>query len=322
VSLSAGSPGPAPEATRLAASLLARCAFPPAGTPVVAAVSGGADSLALMLLAHAAGLPTRAVHVDHGLRPESGADADSVRRAAATIGVEVTVRRVIVPPGPNLEARARAARYAALPPGVLVAHTADDQAETMLLNLLRGAGVHGLAAMAAPAAGRRVQRPLLGLRRSETQRLCAAAGWRPVDDESNRDLRFRRNQVRWRLLPLMAEVGRRDPVPVLARQGRILADDAALLDELAAGLDVTDARALAGAHPALARRAVRRWLRAGSDDEHHPPSAAEVERVLAVARGDAVGCELSGGRRVRRRANRLRLEPPAPAEWPAAPLFP
>jgi tRNA(Ile)-lysidine synthase len=274
-----------------------------------------------MLLARRAGLVLEVIHVDHGLRPGSSADAAAVASAAATLGLEVDVRRVAVGPGPNLEARARAARYAVLPRGVMVGHTADDQAETALLNLLRGAGIDGLAAMARSPTPGGIQRPLLGLRRAETHALCAATGWRPVTDSSNEDLRFRRNQVRRRLLPIMSEVAGRDVVPVVARQAALLADEAALLDSLAEGIDPTDARALRAAPAPLARRAVRRWLRRSSDDERHPPSAAEVDRVLQVAAGAAVGCELSGGRRVRRSGGRLRLEPPVAVEWPPGPSF-
>lgn len=308
MSPSAGSLAPAPEAIRLAALLLPRCTFPPPGTAATVAVSGGPDSLALLFLAHRAGLAVRAVHVDHGIRPGSDADAGVVAGAAAQLGVETTVRKVDVPAGPNLEARARAARYAALPAGVMVGHTADDQAETVLLNLLRGAGIDGLAAMARGDS--RVKRPILGLRRQETESLCAAVGWDPVRDPSNHDPRHRRNQVRHTLMAVLAEVSGRDPVPVLARQAALLADEGALLDSLAEAIDPTDARAVAAASPALARRALRRWLRASGDAEMHPPSAAELERVLAVARGEVVGCQLSGGRRVRRSAGRLRVEAP------------
>jgi tRNA(Ile)-lysidine synthase len=102
-------------------------------------------------------------------------------------------------------------------------------------------------------------------------------------------------------------------VPILVRQSDLLADDAAYLDALAAALDPTDARAVRDAPLPLARRAVRRWLRAGSDDERHPPAAAEVARVLAVARGEALACELAGGRRVTRRDGRLRIVGAEPA---------
>src|SRR5690606_2872562 len=103
------------------------------------------------------------------------------------------------------------------------------------------------------------------------------------------------------------DVAQRAVAPVLARQADLLRDDLALLDALSEGIDPTDARALAAAPPALARRALRRWLRTGA--EHHPPDAAAVARVLAVARGEAVATDVGGGRSVRRSAGRLRLEP-------------
>jgi len=280
--------------------LLRRCTFPPAGTQVTCAVSGGADSLALLILAVAAGCRATAVHVDHGLRPGSAAEADVVARAAARLGAGFRAERVEVAAGPNLEARARAARYAVLPPDVLTGHTADDQAETVLLNLLRGAGLDGLAGM-APG----VDHPILGLRRAETADVCRTAGLAPVADPSNDDPAHRRNRVRHELLPLLEAIADRDVVPILTRQAGLLRDEAALLDELAAAIDPSDAAALAAAPVALARRAVRRWL---WGDGEHPPGSAAVDRVLAVARGDARAAEVDGGRRVARTGRRLRLE--------------
>ena len=283
--------------------LLGRCSFPPAGTAVTCAVSGGADSLALLVLAVAAGLEATAIHVDHGLRPCSAGEAAVVEAAASVLGAGFRSVAVSVGQGPNLEARARAARYAALPPGVLTGHTADDLAETVLINLLRGAGLDGLAPM---RSGARVGRPLLRVRRFETRALCAVSGFTPVTDESNDDPRFTRNRVRHELLPLLSDIAGRDPVPVLARQATLFADEAAVLDALAAGFDPTDARAARDQPPAILRRAVRAWLRGGCPEEH-PPSAAEVERVLAVIRGDATACELAGGRTVRRSQGRLSI---------------
>jgi tRNA(Ile)-lysidine synthase len=277
---------------------------------VTCAVSGGADSLALLVLATAAGCRATAVHVDHGLRPGSAAEADVVRAAASRLGAGFRAERVHVGAGPNLEARARAARYAALPADVLTGHTADDQAETVLLNLLRGAGLDGLAGMwperpAERGAGPGVRHPILGLRRRETAALCRAAGLTPVADPSNDDPAHRRNRVRHELLPLLDAIAERDVVPVLARQARLLREEAALLDALAAALDPTDAVALAAAPVPLARRALRRWLAAGRE---HPPGSAAVERVLAVARGDVRAAEVDGGRRVARTGQRLRIE--------------
>ena len=293
-----------PPGGELIAALLARCDLPPAGAAVSCAVSGGADSLALLVLAAEAGCRATAVHVDHGLRPGSDEEAEVVRAAADRWGAAFRGVRIAVAPGPNLEARARAARYAALPADVLTGHTADDQAETMLLNLLRGAALDGLAGMDPR------RRPLRHLRRRQTRALCDILGLEPIEDPTNQDSAFRRTRVRHELLPLLDDLAERDVAPMLARQTDLARDDVALLDGLAAALDPCDARALAAAPAPLARRAVRRWLRTGGPggDELHPPDGASVDRVLAVARGEAVACELPGGWRVARSRGRLRLD--------------
>lgn len=279
------------------ADFLKRADFPPPGTALTCAVSGGADSMALLVLAVEAGCEVTAVHVDHGLREGSADEAAVVGALAERLGQRFESRRVHVAPGPNLEARARAARYGVLPKDVATGHTMDDQAETVLLNLLRGAGLDGLA-------GIRRRGPLLRLRRAETRALCREEGIEFVEDPSNVDPAFRRNRVRHELLPLLDDIAGRDVAAVLARQAELLRDEADLLDELASSIDVADARALAAAPVALARRAVRRWL-AGE----HPPDAAAVERVLAVARGEAVACEVAPGLRVRRSGGRLSVTP-------------
>jgi tRNA(Ile)-lysidine synthase len=285
------------------AALLGRCSFPPAGTAVTCAVSGGADSLALLVLACEAGCDVTAIHVDHGLRPHSEREAEVVAAACTRLGAQFRAERVVVAAGPNLEARARAARYAVLPADVLLGHTADDQAETVLLNLARGAGVGGTMGMRRDA-----RRPIIDLRRTETRELCTAFGFDPVDDPMNRDPSFTRVRIRHDLLPLLAEIAGRDIVPVLCRQAALSADAVDALDTLTASLDCADAFALADAPIALARWALRRWLGAetGSD---HPPSAAALDRVLAVARGETVATEIEGGWRVARSHNRLRVTP-------------
>ncbi len=294
----------------LVGDLLGRSRFPPAGQPVVCAVSGGADSLAMLALAVAAGCRAHALHVDHGLRPDSDEEAAVVKAAADQLGTTYEDRAVRVRPGRDLEARARSARYEVLPEGVLVGHTADDQAETVLLNLLRGAGLDGLAGMRPQGGGRRrVQRPILALRRRETAALVASLGLPVVDDASNHDLRFRRNRLRYEVLPLLAQVAERDPVPLLARTASLLAEDADLLSCLAEQLDPTDVRELRSAPAPLARRALRAWLRRGP--ERYAPSAAEVARVWEVVSGRAVACQLTGGRRVSRSAGKLKVDPSA-----------
>ncbi len=171
--------------------------------PVVVGCSGGADSLVLLALA-----------VDDGLAP-----------------IAVTVAG-----GANLEARARAARYDALEAArvahgataVLVAHTADDQVETVLLNFLRGSGSAGLAGM--PARRGRVVRPLLGARRADVRAECARRRLVPWEDPSNDDLSFRRNWVRHEVLPLLEQGAGRDLTPLLTRQAEVLRAESDFLD--------------------------------------------------------------------------------------------
>ena len=285
------------DAEPVTATLLATCTFPPPGTEVTCAVSGGADSMTLMALAIAAGCTVTAVHVDHGLRAGSQSEAAIVSATAARFGAAFRAETVDVALGPNLEARAREARYAVLPNDVMTGHTADDQAETMLINLMRGASTTGLAAM-RPGT----RRPILALRRATTARFCHAQGIAIVSDPSNCDPAFLRNRVRHELLPLMDELAQRDLVPVLTRQAGLLREDGDLLDQLAEAIDPTSAKELAAAPVPLARRALRRWL-----TTEHPPDAATIERVLRVARGQASGCDIGGGRRIERSQQRLRL---------------
>lgn len=284
----------------LVTDLISRCTFPSEKSQVDCAVSGGADSVALLVLACAANLNVTAWHVDHGLRENSLTEAALVAQLAEQLGAQFESRTVTVEKGANVEARAREARYGALPEGVMTGHTADDQAETVLINLLRGSGTRGLAGMQPTQ-----QRPLLHLRRSETQALCSALGIAVFNDPSNNDERFQRNRIRHEVLPLMESLAKRDLVPVLMRQADLLRDDDDLLNELASALDPTDARALASAPIALARRAIRTWL-----TNPLVPDSATVERVLEVARGNALACDIGLGRQVRRSQQQLRITEP------------
>jgi tRNA(Ile)-lysidine synthase len=286
------------------AGLAARCPFPPAGSPLTCGVSGGADSLALLVLAVASGCRVTAVHVDHGLRTGSSLETGVVSEAARRFGASFRAEAVAVAEGPNLEARARAARWAALGPDAATGHTADDQAETVLGNLLRGAGVSGLAAMRAGA-----RHPLLGLRRADTVALCRHLGLDPVRDPSNDDPRFVRNRIRHELVPLCSQIAGRDVVPVLARQSELLAGDAELLDAVALMIDPRDAAAVAGAPAAVGRRSIRTWL---TGDDGYPPPLDAVERVLDVARKRRRATEVPGGRRVVRSHGRLSTVPVRP----------
>lgn len=283
-------------------ALLARCAFPPPASALDCAVSGGADSLTLMALAVAHGCEVTAYHVDHGIREHSGAESEIVERAAKRVGAEFVALRIRCSPGPNLEARARMMRQSVLPPQAATGHTADDQAETVLLNLLRGSGRDGLSGM-RPG----FRHPILALRRFETEAFAEALGVEVVRDPSNTDPAHRRNRVRHELLPLMNEISGRDLVPILVRQGDLLRDESTFLDDLASGLDPTDVTALRAAPIVLARRALRNWLRAHSGTGYVPASGV-IERVMQVVNGEVVACEIAGGQRIRRSKGRLFID--------------
>ncbi len=281
-------------------ALVERCHFPEPGTQVVCAVSGGPDSLALLVLARRAGLLVEAVHVDHGLREGSAEEAQIVEGAAERFGARFRSEQVELKPGSDLEQRARLARKAVLGPDAMTGHTADDQAETVIINLLRGTGLSGLGAM---RPGHR--HPILALRRVETHLLCRILGLQAIEDPSNNDRRFVRNRVRAEVLPLLADVSGRDPVPLLNRSAEHARRVAADLADSARGVDPTDCKELAALPASLAHQALRRWL---TNDIGHPPSTADIERIMGVVHHDSVACEITGGRRIARTANRLRCE--------------
>jgi tRNA(Ile)-lysidine synthase len=290
--------------------LAGRCVFPPGD--LVCAVSGGADSLALLALAvHVRGQQhVTAIHVDHGLRQESSSEEDLVRKYAEQIGVAFEARSIELIDGPNLESRARAARYRALPHEVCTGHTADDLAETMLANLLRGSGLDGLSPMLRTAYP---FRPLLGLRRTDTEAVCAYMDWVPLADPMNADPRFVRSRIRHEVLPLLNDVVDRDVTALLARSARVIHSDVALLDALADAFDPTDAKVLRSAPEPLARRALRRWfVQHGVDPEGHPPTLAAIDRAMSVVRGEAIACEVGFGWRLSRSHQRLSLTKTAP----------
>jgi len=212
------------------------------GETVLVAVSGGADSVALLHLLHALApswrLTLHVVHVDHGLRPDSAADAAFVRELGARLGLPVEVERVHVGPG-SVEAAARTARYAALEAWaerlgaarIAVGHTLDDQAETVLMRVLDGAGVRGLAAI--PPVRGRIIRPLVEIRREAVRAMLTAEGVAWVEDPTNRDPKFLRNRIRHELLPLLAASYATDVVSALARVARLARESVDALDRAA-----------------------------------------------------------------------------------------
>jgi tRNA(Ile)-lysidine synthase len=301
----------APAALRLvadrAARALAAVDAPAGGDGLAAAVSGGADSLALLhglrTLAGPRAWRLAVVTVDHGLRPGSAADAAFVVDHAKALGLsaklvtldpaELAAHRRAGPEGAARTARYRALWRAAGELGcgwLATGHTLDDQAETVLLQLLRGAGAEGLAGMAVRSD--RLLRPLLGVRRAETRACCAALGigWR--EDPTNQQPGPLRNRIRQRVLPLLEEL-RPGAALALARAAGLAADERIWLDPLVAaalaaaeapgappGEVRLDAAALAGLPVGLGRRVVRAAARrAGAS----PPDADATDRILALA---------------------------------------
>jgi tRNA(Ile)-lysidine synthetase-like protein len=265
------------------------------GNRLVVAYSGGQDSTCLLhAMAHAhRDLELTAIHVDHGLRAESAQDALRVSALAQQIGVRCEVVRVDVRAyqtrhrGASLQQAARAVRYQALAEGaarldaraILVAHTADDQAETVLLNLLRGAGLMGLAGMRMREsldplrfdieqahAAASVVRPLLRIARSTTLAYCSHFGLGLVEDASNQSRAYTRNRVRLDLLPQLEQF---NPAirTLLARTAELASDDLAAIeaqvDALAGSLlqdGEYDLRLFRAQPPTIQRRLLRRGL--------------------------------------------------------------
>ena len=283
----------------LMSELQGRSLFPISGTKVDCAVSGGADSLALLLLAVNADLKVTAWHVDHGLRETSNDEGEMVCKVASDLGVKAHSVKAFVEDGPNLEARARDARRKVLPPQVLTGHTADDQAETVIMNLLRGSGVQGSAGIGEPH-----RRPILGLRRSETKELCLLEKLDPVNDPMNFDPRFTRNRVRNEVIPLLAEVAGRDPVPLLARYANLAGEASGILGDLVKDLDITDVRSVDDNSDPVVKFAIQEWL---SDKIGLPPDSSSINRVLQIVRGEIKGTEIPGGFRVDRSQGKVRF---------------
>jgi tRNA(Ile)-lysidine synthase len=239
--------GPSPAVAQVRAAVRACLSDLTAGQLVLVACSGGADSLALAaalaFVAPRASLRGGGVTVDHGLQPGSAQRAADVAALLGRLGLDpvraVTVQVAERGVGGGVEAAARTARYAALQDAarddraavVLLGHTLDDQAETVLLGLARGSGGRSLAGM--PARRGLYRRPLLGLRRSVTAAVCAELGLTAWQDPHNRDVRFARARVRHQALPALEEALGPGVAEALARTADQLRADADCLDDLA-----------------------------------------------------------------------------------------
>ncbi|HEX2025494.1 MAG TPA: tRNA lysidine(34) synthetase TilS [Actinomycetota bacterium] len=284
---------------------------------VMVACSGGPDSTCLLLALHRLRRLLRirlaAFHFDHRLRTGSERDAAYVERQARALRVPFVFRRATGSPprGESVEAWARAARYAALTSAatdagaqrVALGHTLDDQAETVLLGLIRGGGLESITGMSPagsiPPIGFPAARPLLEVTRAEVVAFNRALRLRPREDPSNRDRRFLRNRIRHDVLPLLERRLDRGLRATLARTAEHLRGDAALLDSMASdaarrvvdlrGEEVRiDARALADLPGPIAARVVRQALRvagAMAGDWEPDAGAAHVDGILDLATG-------------------------------------
>lgn len=281
----------------------------PGATSWCVALSGGPDSLALAAAA-AAALPTTALIVDHGLQPGSEQIAETARRQAHDLGcVDARVLRVQVGGDGGPEAAARAARYTALDAAradapVLLAHTLDDQAETVLLGLGRGSGPRSIAGMRA--CDPPWYRPLLGVRRAVTHAACAELGLTPWDDPHNHDARFTRVRLRTEVLPLLEDVLGGGVAEALARTAAALREDTDALDEWAALArkntaalgdtgDTVAVTALAALPTAVRRRVIRGWLLGGGAANLTDKQIRAVDALVTAWHGQggvAVGSEL------------------------------
>jgi tRNA(Ile)-lysidine synthase len=288
------------------------------------AVSGGGDSVALLHgTARLVATGQRAwrlsvAHLDHALRSESAADANFVLAAARSLGLPAEVRRTDVAAlardeGRSVEEAGREARYRFLeevaPAGGLIAtaHTLDDVAETVLINLLRGSGLGGMAGI--PARRGRVVRPLLDARGAELRALLDAAGIEYRDDQSNADLAFLRNRVRAEVLPVLESI-RPGAAERIGRFSGLAAGDDAVLEELASAeltrrRDETGAIDWRSAPPAAIGRRV---LRLAIGDP--APTAERIEALRRAAESDrgGVAIELGAGRSATVRGHRIRIE--------------
>jgi tRNA(Ile)-lysidine synthase len=310
---------------------LARCVRP--GARLTVALSGGVDSTVLLdlLAPRAARFRISCLHVNHGISPNADAWARFCRRLAASYGLPCRVKKVDLAPyrSLGLEGAARAARYAVFAAEraafIVLAQHRDDQAETVLLQLVRGGGLRGLAAM--PAAGPPPRsdgpsflRPLLDVPRAEIEAHARARGLRWVEDETNADEALARNFVRRRVMPLLHELNPAADAN-LARSARHLAEADTLLGELAAidaAACMPDGRirvdALQGLGAARARNLLRWFIRAQGLEVPGSAELGEMLRQVVGARRDASVRFDLGGAVLRRYRGALWLARPEPGK--------
>ena len=282
------------------------------GDTVICAVSGGADSMALLwgffLLKEKLGITLEAAHFNHKLRgAESDRDAEFVRNFCEFHDIPLHFGEGNVTPGKKgLEAAARDARYAflkSLPGTIATAHTADDNAETVLMHLLRGSGLRGLGGVTPKSEG--LIRPMLDVTRAQVEEFLEENYIRHITDSSNDTDAFLRNRLRHHVLPLLK---RENPsiAQGLSAAAQRIRQDAELLDAQAKELDPTDIPALRAAPAPLRRRAIEGFLRRNGFPE---PSAEHIAQAEAVVFSDNPSARVTfGGLTLRRSYDSLRAD--------------
>ena len=289
------------------------------GAPLLVLLSGGADSVCLLDVAVRLGADVSALHVNYGLRAEADADETHCRDLCERLGVPLTVERVQLPAHGNLQAAARAARYAlaerAARGDYATGHTADDQAETIVYRLATSPGRRALLGMRARSE--RLRRPLLDATRADTRAHCRSVGFAWREDSSNRDPRFARARIRHEVLPVLEELG--PAVANIVATSRLLRDEAEVLDtvvdhalrRLGDRPELDDLRALP---PPIARLALRRLA-----EEAGAPALPEhaVDRIFALRGAGTAALDVGGGVRAVVEYGRLRFARAPAREEPA-----
>lgn len=300
------------------------------GQHLTVAVSGGADSMALAwatyFVAERAGLTVDAVVVDHRLQDGSDQVAQEVCQRLATLGVSATVAQVSVDLSDGVEQGARNARYAALREhaqrrgsnAVLLGHSQDDQAETVLLGLVRGSGAKSLRAM-APISGLWL-RPFLGLRRETTRQACLDAGVPVWDDPHNDDPRFLRVRVRQMVMPVLEKELGPGVTEALARTAELLGVDDDFLTASAQAATTASrgdepetlrVSAVVVQHPALQARVLKAWCEEVTGEGLHASHVRELLRLVTNWHGQGP-LDVPGGK-VTREGDVLRITRPPSA---------
>ena len=273
-------------------ALAAKTAFPDGELNL--AVSGGADSAAMVALAAHMGRDAVIHHVNHGLRDNGDTEEQRVRSLGERFGYQVVIHHAIIEGDSNIEEKARNERRRLMPSNMMTGHTANDRAETFLHNLMRGAGSNGLAVM--------VNKPLVGLTETEIDQICVYFNLDLNVDETNFTDTYTRNRTRHELIPLMSDIAGRDVIGPINRTSDILAEESAFLDQIASNIDVTDCKTARTQPDVLLRRATKTWLETNVSRTNI--SLKNVELVIEVIKGNTGGAQVCG-KNIRRTNNIL-----------------